>query len=205
MSKIIVLLAAALALIGSFRVNAAEVTYVLENGVDGYEGVDDTSIFSESTNSGGGSTGIFSGTNAQLNLRRALIRFDLTPIPANATILDVTLSLTVDRSGGNNSNNPFGLHRVQQAWGEGDVVGASQGGFGGSPNDGDATWTSSSHGNTLWTAPGGDFITGASASATSGQADSVTEWDSATMAAAVQAWLAAPDTNFGCLLLRSQE
>ncbi|MBI1321558.1 MAG: DNRLRE domain-containing protein [Candidatus Hydrogenedens sp.] len=180
-------------------------TYIFEDGVDGYAGFADTSIFSENEYSGGASDGIFSGTNAQLNTRRALIRVDLSSIPAGSVVTSATLSLTVERSGENFGNLPFTLHRVTRAWGEGRVVGRGEGGFGAPADEGDATWIASRHRETTWTSPGGDYAPEASATAASGPAGATDTWSGPGMAADVQAWVDNPNANFGWILISTQE
>jgi len=184
---------------------AAPQAIVFEQGSSGYEGMQDTSIFSESENSGGGTDGIFAGTTLQLVIRRALLRADLTSLPPGTTVLGVTLELTVDRSGGNLGDSPFTLHRLNQDWGEGTVDGPSAGGFGGAPDSGDATWSFNFFNSSPWDSPGADFVSTASAEANAGQAGSVAMWTSQGLAADVQRWLDDPSSNFGWLIKSTQE
>jgi hypothetical protein len=179
--------------------------FVFEQGVNGYSGFDDTTIFSELTNSGGGTDGTFSGTNNQLDERRALIRADLSNIPAGSTILSVQLQMTVEMSGANFGNINYALHPVTSDWGEGTVVGLSAGGFGGPANTGDATWVSNFHNVSTWLAAGGDFSVTASATAPAGLADTSVTWNSAGMATDVQQWLDTPATNHGWMLISALE
>jgi hypothetical protein len=183
----------------------AEQQLILEQGVDGYEGMEDTTIFGESENSGGGTDGIFAGTTAQLNLRRALLRADLTSINPGTTVLSATLRLTVDRSGGNQGDSAFTLHRLLALWGEGTVVGPIAGGFGGDADLGDATWSANFFGSSAWDTAGGDFVLSASAEALAGQSSDIVEWTSAELAADVQAWIDDPASNFGWLIKSGQE
>lgn len=184
---------------------AAVRTYVLEQGLDGFAGFEDTSIYSENENSGGGNDGIFSGTNQQLRDRRALIRVDVSFIPQDATVLDAQLQLTVERSGGNFGEFDYTLHRLVKEWGEGDVVGGLMGGFGGPAEPGDATWVSNKHMMSLWDTPGGDFVSVASATAAAGRQDSVAVWSGPGLASDVQGWIENPSDNFGWIVISAIE
>jgi hypothetical protein len=178
---------------------------VFEQGVNGFAGFADTSIFSENAYSGGASDGIFSGTNAQLNHRRALLRIDLSSIPQGSIITEAALSLTVERSGENFGDLPFTLHRVTRAWGAGAVEGIFQGGFGAPANAGDATWPAARHQQEAWTTPGGDFVALPSAQADAGRAGLAATWDGPGVVADVQSWVDEPETNFGWILISTRE
>lgn len=207
----IILVAACLLMLEVNPAQAQSTIFTFEQGPSGYTGYDDTTIFSESENSGGGTAGIFSGTIQNLDFggnkqhRRALLRADLTSIPANWIVEDVSLTLTVQASGGNFGDIDHSLHRVTDSWGEGTVVGPSGGGFGAVAQTGDATWLSSQHNTTLWTDPGGDFIAAPSATAAAGTADTIVTWTSAGMINDVQQWVNAPLSNDGWLILSALE
>ena len=178
---------------------------VLEQGKDEFTGFEDTSIFSESQNAGGGSDGIFSGTTKLLHHRRALIRVDLSNLPDDSIVLEASLTMVVSQSGENFPDFDLSLHRLTRAWGEGDVVGVDAGGFGGAPQTGDATWTSSAHGSSAWSSPGGDFNAAPSATAAAGRSGDVVTWTSDGMAADIEGWLADPDSNHGWILISDIE
>ena len=172
-------------------------TFVFRQGLSGYTGTDDTSIFSENQNAGGGNDGIFSGTTQQLRHRRGLIRFDLGSVPPEGTVISVSLQMVVERSGGNFGNFPVDLHFVTTSWGEGDTIGDLEGGFGGTPAVGDATWISNHHGVSEWDSPGSDFVATPSASEPAGQTGDVVIWSGLGMASDVQGWISNPGSNFG--------
>src|SRR5689334_15842752 len=71
----------------------------------------DTMIFQSNVNNGaGGSPGFLAGTNSQPSVRRGLISFDVSAIPANATITDVQLRLKIGDiagSGGGGGGSGF--------------------------------------------------------------------------------------------------
>jgi hypothetical protein len=191
--------------------SAQSQTFTFEQGVSGYTGFDDTTIFSESENAGGGTTGIFSGTIFNLDFdgnkqhRRALIRADLSSIPTNWIIEDVSLMLTVQSSGGNFGNIDYTLHRLSDPWGEGTVVGPSAGGFGDTAQTGDATWLSRQHNIALWSVPGADFIASPTATAPAGTAGALVTWTSAAMISDVQQWVSAPASNQGWIIVSTIE
>ncbi|NUM55414.1 MAG: DNRLRE domain-containing protein [Candidatus Hydrogenedentes bacterium] len=180
-------------------------TYVFQQGLNGYSGFDDTSIFSESTNSGGGTDGVFSGTNNQIQDRRALIRADPAQIPPGAIVMDVQLRMVVESSGGNFGDVVFNLHRLTNDWGEGTAVGTFEGGLGAPPTDGDATWESNHHNVSLWGAEGGDFATTPSATQAAGQAGDVVVWSDAGMIADVQGWVDGSLPNNGWVIVSAIE
>lgn len=204
------LLAVCITMFPAVSIAQSEV-FNFEQGVDTYNGFDDTTLFSEFENSGGGTPGIYSGTIQQIDFngnrqhRRALIRVDLSSIPTNWIVDSVSLTLTVQRSGGNFGDVDYSLHRVSQSWGEGTVVGLSEGGFGNVAEPGDATWLSRFHDADLWTAPGGDFAVDSSATAPAGIADTTVTWTSAKMADDVQQWFDSPASNHGWIIISDEE
>lgn len=180
-------------------------TLVLVQGQDGYTGFEDTTIFDENENSGGGTDGIFAGTNGQFQTRRALIRADLSAIPAGSVINGVSLQMRVEMSGENFGDIDYTLHRLTNDWGEGNVVGLSEGGFGGPPQPGDATWVSNFFGTLTWAILGGDFVGTPSATAAAGFANTFVTWSSVGMTADVQAWVNNPSSNFGWIVVSTIE
>lgn len=187
----------------------------------------DNSIFADHlTNSGGGSPGIFSGTNGNGSPRRALIAFDVlrsdgnpTGIPAGSTITGVELSLHLGNAPNSNAHD-IGLHRLTKDWGEGTAGSSSQmimmTGQGFPAGEGDATWTDAEWSSNaadaiLWTTAGavGDFNPIASVTTTvTGPIDSPAPFvwgSSASLVSDVQSWLNTPSTNFGWILVNQTE
>lgn len=181
---------------------------ILEQGLDGYDGFEDTSIYEERTeNAGGGLPGLFSGTTNQGDLRRALLRADLSAIPPGTPILAARLELTVTRSSGFVGAYDFGLHRLTADWGEGDVSDPelSAGGTGAPAEPGDATWLANFFGTSLWSTPGGDFEAEASAVAPAGLEDSVAVFTSPGLVADIQDWIDGALPNHGWMLVSAIE
>ncbi len=132
------------------------------------EPIQDNTLYEDPSGSlsNGSGSYLFAGATIALTLRRALLAFDLTSIPADATINSVTLRLRVSRSA--SGTEVCTLHTVSQIWGEGasnsDTSMGGGGGVGAQAND--ATWLDRFFGNNQpWTTAGGDFDPIASASA----------------------------------------
>src|SRR5262245_46657474 len=126
--------------------------------------VADTTLFETApTNNLGRVISLASGTTARSKRSRALLRFDLTgAIPSNATVLNVSLVLSVVRapSGGGGVDSIFGVHRVLRGWNEGMK---SSGSLGAPAAFGETTWLARSHPSDLWSEPGAaapvDYVT----------------------------------------------
>lgn len=183
---------------------------ILQDGLDGYDGAGDNSIYQDQVeNTNGGHGFLYSGLTKVSSPRRFLIRFDLTALPSGAVVLGVELRLTVNRAGLNQTNlEPHGLHRLTRPWGEGTVDSLdfdAEGGSGWSAEPGDATWLSASHGSVLWTLPGGDYVAEPSAVAGVGGVTGAGEnrveaqafFAGEGLVADVQRWVDDPDSNFG--------
>lgn len=160
--------------------------------------------------SGASAEFLFAGrTNLQENaLRRGLLQFDTSSIPAGSTITSVTLRMRMSRS--ITGTEPVTIHRVLGSWGSANSQITGQGGSGTPATPGDATWihrffdfpTSVPQG-TFWNNPGGDFDANALATRNvSGIA--FYNWTSAALTADVQRWVNNPSENFG-LMIRSDE
>lgn len=182
-------------------------TYRFEQGVNGYTGFRDTTLFEDlTTNAGGGIDGIFSGTIRTSFLRRALIAADLSAIPKDAVVVSARLEMVVERSGGNFGDIAYGLHRILRNWGEGEAAIPNEpGGLGAPAVAGDATWSDAFFTQEAWTTPGGDFVSTPSATANAGQQGAQVVWEGPDLTADVQAWVAAPETNFGWEIITPDE
>jgi hypothetical protein len=192
----------------------------------------DTMIFANNTGNGaGGAPGFFAGTNSGANgARRGLLSFDVSSIPASSIITDVELTLFIGQiagsgggAGGGGTQGPvIGLHELFVPWGEANTGASTADNLGGTGQGqlaqvGDATWLERfSDGNSAnlvdpWTAPGGlagvDFDAVASASLVQGNQryDQSTWLSTAALVADVQGWLDNPATNYGWMLVNTDE
>ena len=109
--------------------------------------IQDNTIFSESSNSGGGEIGVFVGSNnaAGPPSRRGLIQFDVaSAVPAGVTITGATLTMYLEMAN-NATARTIDLHRINVAWGEGTAGAGILNGAGFAAGTGDATWSESMH------------------------------------------------------------
>jgi len=170
----------------------------------------DNTIFSDfTTNSNGKGAHMFAGKIDESigggdYYRRALLRFDLTSIPSNASIQSASLTLTTTRQ--LNQDIPFSIHRVTSDWGEGNSNAGEPGGKGISAQANDATWIRRFYNTLSWASAGGDFISTASASAIVGNfiSEPTTIWNSSGVLADIQTWLTTPANNFGWILIGNE-
>lgn len=182
-------------------------THIFEQGLDGFTGFRDTSLFQDlPNNAGGGIDGTFSGTIRTGFLRRAILAVDLSALPPDTVVVSARLEMVVERSGGNFGDIPYTLHRLTRDWGEGTVaIPGEPGGLGAPAEEGDATWTHARFGSEPWSTPGGDFAAEPSATANAGQQGSLVIWEGPALTADVQAWIAEPSGNFGWIVITPQE
>jgi hypothetical protein len=137
------------------------------------------------------------GTNTSWPVRRGLVAFDLSSIPAGSTVTNVQLRLYMSQTVV--GAKTFELKRVTKGWNEGTTVGFS--GNGGVAVSGDVTWRHTFWNNQFWTTPGGDFVSAASASASVNAVGYYTWGSTATMVADVQGWVNNPATSHGWILI----
>jgi hypothetical protein len=161
--------------------------------------IQDNTIFSELTgNSNALGDGIYAGRNNVGGLRRGLVKFDLTSVPAGSQVLSVTVTLEMIQSSG--GNEPVSLHRLTASWGEGTSSGAGQGA---AATTGDATWIRRFFNTTSWTTSGGDFIASASATQNVDGPGSYA-WTGGTLVNDVQGWVNAPSSNHGWIVIGNE-
>jgi hypothetical protein len=179
-----------------------------DSGVQTYtfNPVADTSLYADITGndlswddvSDGRGGSLWLSTTAGGVLRRSLLRFDLSAIPAGLQVVSVSLSLFESRSRG---DHDVALHRVLASWGEGQSNGGSAG-VGATATAGDATWRWRDYGVTEWSQRGGDFFSTASATTLVGQQNATYTWQSTNqLVADVQGWLSDPSTSHGWILI----
>lgn len=165
----------------------------------------DNTIYSDNTgNSNGAGDNFTTGAIAAGPVRRGLIMFDLSSIPAGANITEVTLTLNMNRTISGAAN--VSLHRLTENWGEGaSNAGSGADGQGAVAQIGDATWICSfSNGaggcNTFWGTTGSVYNSTAS-STTSVNGNGTYNWTGSQLIADVQSWVNAPANNFGWVII----
>jgi hypothetical protein len=165
----------------------------------------DNTIFSDRTDNSNGAGPVFVSGRTQLALRRALLRFNLSSIPSNATITAATLTVYCTQIAAVSPQSEYvTLHLVEEDWGEGSSV-ASSGGQGTTSAAGDVTWDcafADGFGScaTSWTTSGGQFDTTVSASTLVSTVQSYT-WSSTGMIVDIQRWVNTASSNFGWILI----
>jgi hypothetical protein len=192
-------------------------TAQVEAGVVSFTPSHDNTLYSENGDlSNGAGAFTFSGRTALSSNRRTLLAFDVAKhVPPGSTITSATLTLHVSQSPGLTQPDPskpsalpepFVLHRVTAAWGEGTSNAGPPGGFGAPATIHDSTWTFRFWNADAWRTPGGDFNAGGSASVVIPvTSDAFVAWGStAAMVADVQDWLDNPATNFGWVLIGNE-
>ncbi len=145
------------------------------------------------------------GLDAGFRLRRALLRFDLSPIPAGSIIVGAELTLHQSRAGPSTVAESVGLHLVRREWGEGTSDGIGPEGQGAPPTHGDATWLHSRYPDTFWTGPGGDYVAEPSTSVTIGANPGHYSWTcTEQLLRDLGFWLDHPEENHGWIVIGTE-
>lgn len=179
--------------------DAPSIDLVLANGLAGYAGLRDTTIYSENANANGGGQHLFAGNTGESNSRRALLAFDLAGIPQGATILAASLQLTVSKTIATAGEQS--LYQLTSDWGEGVEDAPGEEGKGTTAAEGSATWESNHHAVSDWSSPGGDFVETPSATALVGGTGERGVWLSIQLVRDVQAWVDGTADNHGWILI----
>lgn len=157
-------------------------------GVPGYDNVAD-----------GSGTYLWTSVTAAGVARRALLRFDLSTIPAGAQVQAAQLSVYLSRLQA--ADPQVRLHRINAPWTEGPANSGSQG-HGAAATAGDVTWVNRSHPSLPWGQPGGDIDAQPSASVNLGLSGEYQVWGpTARMVADVQGWVSNSASNHGWMLI----
>ena len=161
-----------------------------------YENTDPTSQLSDGQ-------GIYlyagkTGSNDNFRIRRALIAFDLSSIPTNATVTAATLTLFKSNS---NTGATVSLHKVTRDWGEGASNSGNPGGSGAPAQSGDATWLYAFYNTSAWNGAGGDSVAAQSAATLVSPTNATYSWSGSGVVADVQSWITNHSTNFGWLIV----
>ena len=167
--------------------------------------VRDNTIYGESSELSNGAGGdVFTGRTFGGNVRRALLAFDLTTIPAGSVVESATLHLTLTLAP-NMDPQDVSLHRLVADWGEAGSNAGPPGGSGAPAERGDATWGERFFPATSWATAGGDFAISQSAVTPIGFDSGVDyAWASTALVADVQGWLDAPASNHGWILIGNE-
>ncbi len=147
--------------------------------------------------SNGAGRHFFVGRSNHQDLRRGALRFDLSAVPAGATITSVTLTLRMSRT--ISGPQSIALHRALMNWGEGTSDAIGDEGAGARATTNDVTWFYTFFSTQRWTAPGGDFVAAPSAATLVSGLGSY-QWTGPGLAADVQQWVNNPATSFGWIL-----
>src|SRR5213078_2278100 len=105
--------------------------------------------------SDGHGTYLYTGRTGTDLLRRALIAFNLSSIPTDATVTSVTLTLRLTRIGPQHPSD-ISLQKILRDWGEGASDAGTPGGSGATAQPGDATWIHTFFDTSFWANAGGD-------------------------------------------------
>ncbi len=147
---------------------------------------------------------LFSGRTKDGFIRRGLMAFNLSAIPAEARVTAVTLTLYSSKSSKPPLPVEISLRKVTRNWGEGASNAGDPGGAGAPAQTGDATWRHTFYSTAMWTNPGGDFVGTSSATTAVDTEDRAYNWSGNGMIADVQSWVANPASNFGWALVANE-
>lgn len=168
----------------------------------------DTSIFSDiaANNSNGAGPDLYSGRVGPAGgtvRQRSLVRFDLSAIPADATIISAEVTLNLVQPGPFVTPDIYTLSRVTSPWGEGGAI--AGGGQGAPATPDDATWNAAFFPGVPWGVPGGDFVAESSAAVEVGTVGNVdVTWLGGSLADDVAAWVAGIEPNHGWILIGNE-
>jgi glucose/arabinose dehydrogenase len=155
----------------------------------------DNTIYSEANNSNALGQHLFIGKTGNGAIRRALVRFDVSSIPAGSPVSEASLELKVTKttSGAISAT----AHRLSRDWGATTSMAAGEEGSGAPAGAGDATWTAPMNGQLPnWTLAGGDFLAPTAPAVSVASSPAVFTG----LAADVQVFVDQPAANFGWLV-----
>ncbi|MEP7169964.1 MAG: DNRLRE domain-containing protein [Bacteroidota bacterium] len=178
-------------------------TYSWSNGTTGSvilgASKDNTLYQLSPNNSNGEGEWMFAGQQNNSTVVRALMKFDLSSIPAGAIITGVSLRLNCTFTSSGAGAQQFNLYKIFQDWGEGTSNAGGPGGTGTLATANDATWIKRIVPSASWNIAGGDFSSVISGSSIVNALGFYT-WASQGMTTDIQSWLNNPSANFGWLL-----
>jgi hypothetical protein len=161
----------------------------------------DNTLYENKTGSLSNGAGIhfFAGLTALGQIRRGVVRFDLSAVPPGATIESVVLTLNMSRTEA--GPRAVALHRATADWGEGASDAPGEEGGGAASQAGDSTWIHTFFATDFWSTTGGDFASPASSSIVVGDEGLYSWGTTAGMEGDVAAWVNDPAANFGWVLV----
>lgn len=151
-------------------------------------------------NNNGAGFSLYSGSTSFNGLRRALLAFDVSSIPAGSKITSVSLELREINGLIRNGEQDFSLHRITADWGEGTSDGTGNGSL---ATAGASTWNANFFGSSTWDVAGGDFVPTPSATQNFNSTN-VMVASTSGLVADVQDWLD-NGSNFGWALLGNEQ
>lgn len=173
--------------------------------------VADTSLFQAKATANLGKAWLAAGTiNQSPGKSRALVRFDVSSIPAGAVINTVDVAFKVVQAPIGPAASTFNLHRMLVSWAEGVKGSPALRNFGGTASTGETSWDARVAPSTKWGASGGaagtDYQTVASGSAPlSASATTLSFASSAGLVDDVQSWVRDAASNQGWMLMTQSE
>ncbi len=191
--RAVVLGTGAVALLGSLALAQTTVTLTPSADTTMFE-----ALTGDELSSGVGTTMYMGQTTRNNERRRALMRFNLSTIPSNARITDVSLRVNQTRAIEQSEGDLVSFHRMTRTWGEG--ASNSPLGAGAAALPGDASWTFAVFPDVAWTIPGGDFVSEASYSQATPRALGFITFAGLGLTADIQRWVRSPATNLGWVL-----
>jgi len=149
---------------------------------------------------------LFAGrTSSAAELRRGLLRFDLSQLASAGSGIRIDSAIvTLHMSKSVAGSMDVGLHKMQANWGEGSSDAPGEEGAGTSAASEDATWTHAVHTQTAWQTPGGDFESEAIASQSVANVGFY-RWKSTSLTSTIQDWLDNPLSNFGLAIIGNEQ
>jgi FtsP/CotA-like multicopper oxidase with cupredoxin domain len=140
---------------------------------------------------------LFAGNNNN-GIRRPIISFDLSSVPAGAHIDDAQIRLYCTSNSG--ASYPIALHKVNESWTEGTSQAGGNEQNGTTALAGDATWLHRTYNTSFWTTPGGTFDATALATTNVNAQNVAFTWSSTALSELVDMWHHMPMMNRGFIL-----
>ena len=152
----------------------------------------------DGSKSNGAGSYIFAGSTGANGIRRILLHFDLSSIPQDSKIENVTLYLYMNKSKAGSSL--LSVYRLLSDWGEGSSAGDGGEGLGDIATIDDATWLHTFYDKSRWKIPGGDFIPQSSAEEAVID-EGWYDWKSESLKEDAEFWIKSPSENFGWIII----